>query len=148
MKNLSVVSLIFILTSCASAPPSVAGLYGPDPVSQSISGSNAQALINRVLEFTDEEVFEATKSAMLRLGYNTHGNELKKGMISANGYYECGGSLRPPVTMAVYFKQLNTKPETKLTIILDRHDTQCWGSGESKAANQLATEIQKVLSTY
>lgn len=139
---------MILLSGCASAPPSTVGMYGPSPVAQSISGSNAQAIIYRVVNFTSEEVFEATKTAMLRLGYNTETIDPKLGMVTASGFYmNCGGN-KPPITMAVYVKQMNKKPETKFTIILDRHDFQCWGAGESMAANDLASEIQKVLSTY
>ena len=148
MKKLNIIILILILAGCLSnAPPSVVGLYGPTPVKQDISGSNAQALVFRVVEFTGEEVFEATKSAMLRLGYNAEVKNEKAGMIAANGYYECGG-LRPPVTMAVYIKQINKKPESKFTVILDRHNWSCHSGGEELGANNLVREIQMILSTY
>lgn len=149
MKNLLIIiACSMILAGCASAPPSAANLYGPNPVSQKIPGSNAQGSAFRGVEFTSEEVYEATKSAMLRLGYNKEYENPEKTMLAASGYYDCGGSLKPPVTMAVYIEPIDARPTTKVTVIVDRHDYQCWGSGEVKAANQLVTEIQKVLSTY
>jgi hypothetical protein len=148
MKFIKIIIIAGFLSGCASAPPSVVGLYGPEPVKQDIAGSNAQAIVDRTVEFTKDEVFDATKSAMLRLGYNVEVSNKKEGMVAASGFYtNCGGN-KPPVTMAVYIKQVSKKPETKLTILLDRHDYQCWGAGETMAANQLAGEIQKILSTY
>ena len=149
MKTLNrLLASSMFLSACVSAPPSSMGVYGDQPVAQRVAGSNAQGSSFRVVEFSRDEAFEAAKKAFLRLGYNVEESNAQAGKITGNGYYQCGGSLRPPVTIAVYAQQLSRKPETKITVIVDRHNFECWGGGEVKAADQLAVEIQKVLSTF
>lgn len=147
MKKLAA-TVFVLLCACSSAPPSTVGMYGDQPVPQRVPGSNAQGSAFRVVEFSRDEAFEATKKAFLRLGYNVEESNQKIGKITGNGYYQCGGSLRPPVTIAVYAQQISKKPETRVTVIVDRHNYECWGAGERMAAEQLAAEIQKVLSTF
>jgi hypothetical protein len=147
MKKLTVASFVF-LCACTTAPPSAVGKYGDQPLPQRVPGSNAQGSAFRVVEFSRDEAFEATKKAFLRLGYNVEESNQKIGKITGNGYFQCGGSLRPPVTIAVYAQQISKKPETRVTIIVDRHNYECWGGGEVRAADQMAVEIQKVLSTF
>ncbi len=151
MLKVFVSALLFLpLVGClvGAPPPSAVGLYGPNPELQDIPGSNGQGLVTRTVEFTSEEVYEATNTAMLRLGYDAEIKDKNKGMVAGSGFYECAGSLRPPVTMAIYIKQIDTNPTSKITVLVDRHDIQCWGTGETLAANQLVGEILKVLSTY
>lgn len=148
MKKLTVAAFLFLLSACTTRPPSTIGLYGSEPVAQKIPGSNAQAIVTRTVEFARGETFEAAKQAMLRLGYNVEEKNEKRGMLTANGDYHCSGAARTPVTMAVHIQQINNKPETKFTIIMDRHNFECFGGGELRGANQLAQEIQKILSTY
>lgn len=133
---------------CSNAPPTSRGLYAKEPVPVKVRGSNAQALLTRVLDFSKDEVLEATAKAMLRLGYNAEDKDPALGRITANGIFQCGGGLMPPITMAVYAKQISDQPETQVTVLLDRHDYQCWGVGETRAANELLAEIQKVLATF
>lgn len=142
-------SISFLLSSCiaASPPPPAADLYGPEPVDQKIKGSHGQAKISRVVDFTNEEVFEAIKLAILRLGYEREVSDQQAGKIVGSGLFNCGG-IETPVTMVIYFQQISTAPESKFTILLDRHDTNCWGAGESAAVSQFSKEIQKVLSTF
>lgn len=147
MKKLAAVMFV-LLCGCSTAPPSTIGMYGDEPVPQRVSGSNAQGSAFRVVEFSRDEAFEATKKAFLRLGYNVEESNQRIGKITGNGYFRCRGSLRPPVTIAVYSQQISKKPETRVTVIVDRHNIECWGGGESMAAEQLAVEIQKVLSTF
>lgn len=149
MKNIviAVVTLLISSACATSGPPSAVGLYGPNPVSQNI-GSSAQASVSRNVEFTHDEVFEATKNALLRLGYNVEVTDKKNGMVAASGIYRCRITISLPSTMAVYIQQLNKKPETKFTVLFDRHDWKCYGGGALLGANSVATEIQKVLSTY
>lgn len=137
-----------LLAGCSSAPPTSRGLYGNEPVPAKVRGSNAQAMLTRVLDFSRDEVYEATSKAMLRLGYNAEDKNPSLGRITANGFFQCGGGLMPPITMAVYMKQISSQPETQVTVLLDRHDFQCWGAGETRAADELLVEIQKVLSTF
>ena len=64
------IAIIFgvLISACASAPRSSIGLYGPKPVAQDIKGSSAQYSETRTVNFTRQEVFEATNTALLRLG--------------------------------------------------------------------------------
>ncbi len=154
MKNLifiAVASMAFLLSGCGSSVgPSAVGMYGPKPVKQKISGSNEQAIKSRILEFSSEDMYEATKTAMLRLGYQMDVRDEKNQMIAASGPYNCGAPAGPTyITIAVYIKQQNMKPETKITVIVDRQTWICWDGGSpDRAANALLSEIQKVLSTY
>jgi hypothetical protein len=147
MKNARLIVLAILLSSCGGLRSSV-GLYGDSPVAQSVPGSNAQAVMSRTVEFSGDETFEATKKAMLRLGYNVEEANPKRSKITGSGIFRCTGSLRTPVTMAIYIEQISRKPESKFTIVLDRHSIDCWGGGETLGANELASEIQKVLSTF
>lgn len=147
MKKLAA-ALVVVLCACVSAPPSAVGKYGDEPVRQQFPGSHAQGSAFRVVEFSRDEAFEAAKKAFLRLGYNVEESNPRIGKLTGNGYYQCGGSLRPPVTIAVYARQISKKPETRVTVIVDRHNYECWGGGEIRAADQIAVEIQKVLSTF
>lgn len=143
--------ILFLLSSCSivavSPPPPAANLYGPNPIDQKIKGSSGQAKISRTVDFTNEELFEAIKAAMLRLGYEREVSDQQAGKIVGAGYYNCG-PVETSVTMAIYFQQTSTAPESKFTILMDRHDFNCWDVGESYAASQLSKEIQKVLSTF
>ncbi|HSR01773.1 MAG TPA: hypothetical protein VLM20_03190 [Methylophilaceae bacterium] len=143
----SFVSLLS-LSSCYGPPPRAVGLYGPNPVKQSIPGSNAQAILSRTVEFNAEEVFEATTTAIKRLAYILEEQKPDIGKVTASGYFNCDAALTPAVTMAIYIKQVDPSPLTEFTVILDRHDYQCWLSGEKSAAREVAREIQKVLATY
>jgi len=146
MKYIPSLALLFLM-ACSSTPPSSIGMYGPAAVAQDISGSNGQAVVFRLVEFTSEEVFEAAKTAMLRLGYNVETKDEQKGKITGSGHYDCI-SVLPSVTMAIYVKQVSPSPESKFTVVLDNHDFACSINGHTKAANQLTREIQKVLATY
>jgi len=144
-----IISISYLLSACLtpSPPPLAADLYGPEPIDQKIKGSKGQAKISRTVDFTSEEVYEAIKAAMLRLGYEREISDQQAGKIVGSGLFNCGG-IETPVTMAIYFQQTSTAPESKFTILLDRHGTNCWGSGESSAVSQFSKEIQKVLSTF
>jgi hypothetical protein len=150
MLKRSLLALVALagLAGCVTAPPTSVGKYSDQPLERKVPGSNAQAKITRLLDFSKDEVFEAAAKAMLRLGYSAEDKNPQLGRITGNGNYQCGGGLMPPVTMALYANQLSDKPETQLTIIVDRHNFDCWGGGEMRAADQLATEVQKVLSTF
>jgi len=139
---------LLLLSSCYSPPPRAVGMYGPNPVKQSIPGSNAQAIVSRMVGFNNEEVFEATVTAIQRLAYILEEQKPDTGMVTASGYFDCDAGLLPPVTMAIYIEQIDSSPLTKYTVVLDRHDFQCWINGENAAANEMAREIQKVLATY
>lgn len=148
-----VVALLFVLSAlplagCTSAPPTSRGLYADEPVRSKVRGSNGQAMLTRAMDFSKDEVYEATAKAMLRLGYNAEDKNPTLGRITANGIFQCGAGLMPPITLAAYIKQVSSQPETQVTLLVDRHDIQCWGGGETRAADALMVEIQKVLSTF
>lgn len=148
-SRLILTTSLITLCSCYSVNrPRAVGLYGPEPVKQSIPGSNAQAIVDRQVEFNSEEVFEASKTALLRLGYIVEEQKPEQNFINGSGRFNCGADLFPAVTMAIYIEQLDTLPLTKFTIVLDRHEWICWGFGEEMAANEVAREIQKVLATF
>lgn len=149
LSNVLVAMSLVALCSCYSSNrPRAVGLYGPDPIKQHIPGSNAQAIVERQVEFNNEEVFEASKTALLRLGYIVEEQKPEQNFINGSGRFNCGMDLFPAVTMAIYIEQLDTTPLTKFTIVLDRHEWICWAFGEEAAANEVAQEIQKVLATY
>ena len=142
MKKLIVTVLLLFLSGCAA--PSSVGRYGDTPGDASIRGS----AVFRVVQFSRDETMEATNKAFLRLGFTPEERNEKLGRITGGGNYKCGGP-SASFTMAVYVQQISNKPETKFTIIVDRHSLlDCWGGGTTMAANALASEILKVLSTY
>jgi len=148
MRFLTVFMTLLLLNACSTnAPPSAAGLYGPRPEAQKISGSKAQGKAFRMDDYTREEVFEASNSALLRLGYSTDVSNEVSGIVAGSGYYSCSDSARFPLTLAIYIEQIDTSPLTRYTAFVDRHDIPCSGAGENLAASQIIGEIQKVLST-
>ena len=154
MKSLvliAVTSIILLFSGCGSdVGPSAVGMYAPKPIKQKIAGSKEQATKSRTLEFSSEDMYEAAKTALLRLGYQMDVKDEKNLMIAASGAYECGASAGPTyVTIAIYLKEQNTKPETTITVMIDRQTWIGWDGGcPDRAANTLLSEIQKVLSTY
>ena len=145
-----VVALIAGCSSMSGAPPNSAGLYGDQPVKQSIPGSNAEYMGTRTFDYGFADVFEASKTALFRMGYRIDEKDSKKGKITASGMYSPAycGALVVSSTVALYIKQVSPAPETRLTILSDRHTSQCWASGEMYVANDVLGQIQKVLSTY
>ncbi len=146
IRLLCVCLAALLLVSCTtfspSQPPSAAGLYGPEPVKQEIPGSNAQAIVSRTVNYTHEEVLEAARTAMMRIGYNVQETDPGKGKIA-------GSKFNCTATAAIYVRQINPEPTSTFTIVLDVYDWMCSANdGEIGIADNLATEIQKVLSTY
>lgn len=143
MNKLVITALFISLIGCST--PSSVGMYGDKPGSPSVRGS----AIFRVVQFSRDEAMEATNKAFLRLGYTPEERSEKLGRIIGNGNYNCGGGNVTPVTIAVYCQEISNKPETKITIIVDRHSLlACWGGGPTSAANDIAAEIMKILATY
>jgi len=147
MKPLFILlSALFLLSGCGSSTITSIGVYGDKPIAQNIKGSYSQGMTSRVVEFTSEECFEATKTALLRKGYNVDSKDMQKGLITASGHLKCENAR---FTVAIYIQQLNNSPESKITIIADKHDLiacQMWFSQGFPAA--IATETLQVLSTY
>lgn len=146
-----IVTMLMGLIGCGTArPPSAVGLYSETPGPQSISGSSKQEVVNRTYAYTADEVMDAVDAAFLRKGLNVEEKNAKKGRINASGYLDliCGaGPCNMGVTIAVYVNQVSPKPSTQMVLVLDRFGMTGWG-GESKAANDLVVEVQKILSTY
>lgn len=148
MKKILLAMMFAMVAACSTPPPNVTNLYSDKPVAQDIPGSSSQALVSRVFEFSKDEAFEAAKKAVLRLGYYAQHSDEKIGKITGNGYYSCGGSTRTAISFAIYVEQISRKPETKVSVIVDRHSWECWGGGDRSAANKMMEETQKVLSTF
>lgn len=139
------------LSSCAilepTEPPLTNGLYGPDPVSQNIPGSSAQALIARQVAFSSEEVYEATKQVFLREGYKMDLADPHKYMISGSYFIRCEW-LCCGVTLVVYIKQISPAPETKLHVLMDSYDFSCDEEDLRVAATVLASNVESILAVY
>lgn len=146
-----VIVAVFGLGGCATTPPSSVGLYGDTAGAQAVKGSSAQTVINRTVPYTAEEVRDAAEAALFRKGLNVEEKNASKGRVTAAGAYRsmCGaGPCNIIVTVAVYSKQISSKPSTRMTLLVDRHTFTGWGGGDSVIANEIVGEIQKILTTY
>jgi hypothetical protein len=146
--NYLFVSVMYILlSSCASGPPSSVNLYAPSADGQHKARSTAKGQDSRIVSFSFDDVFEAANEAMFRRGLRIESKDENLGRITANGTYNCNGPVMN-ATLAVYVEQINKKPESRLTVVVDRYGINCWGGGEKSFANKIAQDVQKVLSTY
>jgi len=147
-RNLSCILTMVVLVSSCSAftrtePPSTIGLYGSEPIPQTVPNSKAQGFFSLTLGYSSEEVLEATLQSMLKQGYNMELVDREKNIVTASDYDYCGAK-----TMAIYIKQLSPKPETALNVILDQYDDICSELTVSMRAGYIANDIEEVLSTY
>ena len=149
--KLIVYCALIALIGCGGkvAVPSI-GLYGDTAGQQSVKGSREQAVVNRTLPYTTDEVLDAAETALFRKGFNVEEKNTAKGRLTASGMYRhiCGnGPCDQAYTVAVYVKQTSPKPTTQLTLLLDRY-TGWAGFEVYSVANEFAGEIQKILTTY
>lgn len=135
------------IVSCAiiepTQPPSTIGLYGPKPVAQDIRGSSAQAIIDRQVTFSSEEVFAAAKQVFLREGYRLELPDPDNYTLSGSYIAYCGG-----ISMAIYIKQIAPEPLTQFHIVMDGYDIYCRQDTVMGEASGLANKIEHILSVY
>ena len=147
-----VVVAVFGLGGCATTtPPSSLGLYGDTAGPQAVKGSSAQAVVNRTVPYTAEEVRDAAETALFRKGLDVQENNVRKGRVTAAGAYQImcsGGPCNVIITVAVYAKQISPKPSTRMTLLVDRHSWVGGGGGENTIATEIVGEIQKILTTF
>jgi hypothetical protein len=95
----------------------------------------------QVYQHTYDEVFQATQVAIERSGYFVTDKDKDKGTISGNGY------LIGHFTFDIHIEALNTKPETRVAIIVVPKGRMA-GSAKQAAPQRILVTIQKVLATY
>jgi hypothetical protein len=129
-------------------PASTANFYPDRPGGAAVPGSRGRGTATRNMPATFDELFDAVHKAAFQKGLDVDNQDRKKGMLSGKGYWQtiCGaGPCRMQVTFAAYIEEVDSKPTTRLTFVLDRHGFMAWG-GEGNAANDFIIDVQKVLS--
>lgn len=129
-------------------PASTATLYPDRPGGEAVPGSRGRGTATRAMPATFEELFDAVQKAVFQKGLEVDHQDKRKGRMSGKGYWQtiCGsGPCKMQVTFAAYIEEVDSKPTTRLTFILDRHGFMAWG-GETGAANDFIIDVQKVLS--
>lgn len=134
------------------SPPSSAGLYPDSPTDAPVGTSRNHATISRNYNFTHDEVMDAAKNGLLRMGLTSEESSTEKGMINGSGWWP--RSCNPAMgvyTSSTWVLWINAvSPEvTKVTARLDSHGWNCSNIRVLQGSTQeIHTEIAKVLSTY
>jgi hypothetical protein len=129
-------------------PASTASLYPDRPGPSVIQGSRKQAIGSRNVPATFDELFDAAHKVAFQRGLDIDHEDRRNGKFSGKGYWQaiCGaGPCKMQVTFAAYIGEIDPKPTSRLTLVLDRHGFMAWG-GEDGAVNDFIIDVQKVLA--
>ena len=131
------------LIGCGSwaFPPTTIGLYSDIAGPQSIKESVDQAVVERIYPYTASQVMDTAENTLVRMGYNIEEKDVKKGRIT-------GSFPRVSKTVAIYVEQINPKPSTKLTLLVDTYNPWRTLGGGDTYAQRIVREIQRVLITH
>jgi len=111
------------------------------------AGPSASAAPNKDKEFTQvyqhtyDEVFQAIQETAERKGYFITDKDKDKGTITAT-------SGNRKVDFYMHVETLNTKPETRVTVMPKLKGTKLFGAGLAQDSEDFLSELQKVLATY
>jgi hypothetical protein len=103
----------------------------------------------RVFALTYDEVFQASRQALLRQGWNVTDADKDKGTIRGIVISdEVGGNNKNE--FEVHVEVVSSKPETRAAINVTVHHTMMLNDAEVRrwCASHFFTELQKVLATY
>jgi hypothetical protein len=148
--------VIFGFSGCFSAgtlPQSTANLYPQEPRQCSIPGSTGQAITSRTMPATFDELFDATIKIAFRRGLEVDYKDIKKGKLSGKGYWQHisgSGPVQLTVVFAAYIEEIDRRPTTKLTIVMDNLSYSDLGTKTRmlrEAANNFVIDVQKLLAT-
>lgn len=108
----------------------------------STSGApNKDKEFTQVYQHTYDEVFQAIQETVERKGYFVTDKDKDKGTFIAT-------SSNRKVDFYLHVETLNTKPETRVTIIPKLRGSKLFGSGLAQDSEDFLKELQKVLATY
>jgi len=149
--------VIFGFCGCASVgtpPQSTANLYPEKPRESSIPGSGAQAIVSRTMPVTFDELFDATTKAAFHRGLDVDYKNMKEGKLSGKGVWQIvipnWGPKQFPIVFAAYIEEIDQKPTTKLTIVMDYFDRSAQLNKKSfvdRATSDFIIDVQKLLAT-
>lgn len=155
LKKYILISIwLFTLSGCIglSTVPSSVGLYSNTPGPQEVDGSNVQVVETRTVSYNYEEVEEAISKSINMLGLKIESKDKKSGKYTGGGNWNAPGQITPcatPYTFAAYIEEIDNKPTTKLTLLVDRHSYCGAGySPEKILTNQIIGQFHKVLATF
>lgn len=150
---------LFVTTGCStmpSPPPSPDTVYSDSGVRKGNVSSYDKFTGTRVFEYSYDDVFEATKTALFRKGFDVSRADKKAGLILAHGSVMRREMIGVPIPFTASAKIIvvDRKPRTRLTVNADSYWDIYFGGAvrfESSAnhlGNELMADIQKVLTTY
>ncbi len=114
------------------------GGYGAPPASAT---PNKDKEFTQVYQHTYDEVFQAIQETVERKGYFVTDKDKDKGTFIAT-------SSNRKVDFYLHVETLNTKPETRVTVIPKLRGSKLFGSGLAQDSEDFLKELQKVLATY
>ena len=144
------------LSACGpglKATPNVNSFYGG---SAPLKATDYQTTKSRVYNYTFDEVFDASVDAIMRTGYSVDVEDREAGLISGSGLnrrHGVNGPLSCNITYAIYVEEVNTKPRTKSTVIVDVHSSTMflWSAGPETSLivnSEISDQLQKILASY
>lgn len=152
LRIITLLAFTSMISGCLiqeTVPHSVADAYPDTPIKTNIRGSSQQKIIVRSYPFSRDEVFDAVQTGALRLGLNTEKTSREKGLIVVSGQITVrSDGATWPFSLAFYIEQISPRPETRLTIIIDRYKGSWGWEPNDKALTKTTRTIQEILSTY
>jgi hypothetical protein len=110
---------------------------------------------SRTYEFAYEDVFEATKSAFFRRGWEVVKSDESTGLIMAQGrFFPRGHTEETPLTAVASVEILDQEPTTRLNLKVDAFWDIFYGSAKRfgddahEFGNALMSDVQAVLASY
>jgi hypothetical protein len=146
-------ALVLMGQGCVSSvAPSSIGLYGNVAGPQKVKGSSAQAVSTRTVNYDQADTVEAITKSFNMMGLDFEVRDDKTGICTGRGSWNAPGQVTPcttPYTFAVYVKQIDNKPTSTLTVLIDRHSV-CGGAlhPQEVLMSQVMASFAKVLMTF
>lgn len=158
IKIILVLWLIIALWGCRlqgahQFPQTGASLYPEVPGQCSIPGSTGQAIVSRNMPVTFDELFDVTYKAAFRKGLEVDYKDKKTGRLIGKGiwqYISRQGPAKLTIVFAAYIEEVDQKPTTKLTIVMDCMNIGTMGQASNmmnQFANDFVIDVQKLLAT-
>jgi len=119
------------------------------PVVPVAAGKDNPEDFTQIYRHTYDDVFQAAQEAIERRGCVAKDVDKDKGTVTGSGACVIGGNgLAYMVEFEIHIEPVSPKPETRVTVDA-KVKVKLWaGQLRKKFANELLSEISKVLSTY
>ena len=128
----------FTLSGCSFEVPEISELPQSRPVTADRS---------TVVNFSYDDTFEAVSETLIRLNLLIKVSDKKAGKIMANGIGGLSHSGGRRVAVAVYIKEVSSKPTTRVDLVAVL-PVYYLSSEKNQVRNNIMSELQKVLLTY